>query len=80
MSRAEVIDLEDRQKFLPDNDPVSIQYSSDLKEDKQNAFGGLTKDQIMQYANDPTWVRIRWFYSYCFGLYGLVCLLRPYLL
>ena len=24
------------------------------------SFNGLTKEQIMQYANDPHWVRIRW--------------------
>jgi len=32
----------------------------DMKDSGDNAFCGLTKDELMKYADDPYWVRIRW--------------------
>ncbi|XP_057656247.1 4F2 cell-surface antigen heavy chain isoform X1 [Diorhabda carinulata] len=32
----------------------------DIVEPKDN-FGGMTKEELMKYANDPFWVRLRWF-------------------
>jgi len=31
------------------------------KEKEDPGFQGLTKDELMKYANDPYWVRMRWF-------------------
>jgi len=31
------------------------------KEKESDAFQGLTKEELMMYASDPSWVRIRWF-------------------
>merc|ERR1712121_463006 len=30
------------------------------KEVEAEGFKGLTKEELMQYANDPFWVRLRW--------------------
>lgn len=38
-----------------------------LAEAKQ-AFVGLTKEELMKYANDPFWVRLRWFLFISFWL------------
>merc|ERR1719188_2479077 len=29
-------------------------------ENEKEAFQGLTKEELMKYANDPFWVRLRW--------------------
>ncbi|XP_028135523.1 uncharacterized protein LOC114330381 [Diabrotica virgifera virgifera] len=31
-------------------------------------FGGMTKEELMKYANDPFWVRLRWFLFVTFWL------------
>ncbi|XP_055715227.1 maltase A3 isoform X2 [Phlebotomus papatasi] len=34
-------------------------------------FTGMTKEELMKYANDPFWVRLRWFLFICFwGLWA----------
>ena len=74
MSKSQEIDMEDMQRFLP-YDPNAVTYSDIKKiEEKtaQQAFNGLTKDQIVSYANDPKWVRARWV---LFGLFWAVWIL-----
>ncbi|KAK4884377.1 hypothetical protein RN001_000648 [Aquatica leii] len=36
--------------------------------DLKTAFVGLSKDELMKYANDPFWVRLRWFLFILFWL------------
>ena len=31
-----------------------------IGDDGENAFCGLTKEELMKYADDPYWVRVRW--------------------
>ena len=37
---------------------VHVDFPHDEKEDQ--AFCGLTKEELQQYANDPYWVKVRW--------------------
>ncbi|CAH1110767.1 unnamed protein product [Psylliodes chrysocephalus] len=30
-------------------------------EEQKNKFGGMSKEELMKFANDPFWVRLRWF-------------------
>lgn len=32
-----------------------------LEVEKQQTFSGMSKDELMKFANDPFWVRLRWF-------------------
>lgn len=34
----------------------------------KGTFGGMTKEELMKYANDPFWVRLRWFLFITFWL------------
>ncbi|XP_058443479.1 uncharacterized protein LOC131425538 isoform X2 [Malaya genurostris] len=33
----------------------------DLEVERQQTFSGMTKEELMKYANDPFWIRLRWF-------------------
>jgi len=57
----------DEAKGLTSNEPVVKITSNEtkidigkLKEDGSE-FQGLTKEELMKYANDPFWVKLRWF-------------------
>lgn len=71
MSKNQEIDMEDMQRFLPyDPNAVTFTDKKQIEEKKQlEAFNGLTKEQIMAYANDPKWVKTRWI---LFGLFWFV--------
>uniref|UniRef100_A0A182J069 alpha-glucosidase n=1 Tax=Anopheles atroparvus TaxID=41427 RepID=A0A182J069_ANOAO len=44
-------------KFIsPKNGDARI----DMELEKQQSFTGMTKEELMKYANDPFWVRLRW--------------------
>jgi len=53
-------------KGLTEEEPKVKITSSDTKiemgkeKEAQEGFKGLTKDELMHYANDPFWVRLRW--------------------
>ncbi|CAG9860566.1 unnamed protein product [Phyllotreta striolata] len=32
-----------------------------VEEEDEKKFGGLSKEELMKFANDPFWVRLRWF-------------------
>ena len=49
----EEINLEDTQKFLPRDE-------SDMSKVKPVVFCGLSQEEIKKYADDPTWVKLRW--------------------
>lgn len=58
------------EKMLPHDKPAEIicneksPQNGDAKLDimeEKSAFVGLTKEELMKYANDPFWVRLRWF-------------------
>lgn len=48
--------------------------------DLRTAFVGLTKEELMKYANDPFWVRLRWFLFITFWLLWGVMLLGAILI
>mgnify|MGYP000901269247 CR=1 FL=1 len=57
-------------KFIPENDnknglsPIGV-------DSVKVPFTGLTKEELMKYANDPFWVRMRWF---LFALFWIIWL------
>lgn len=54
-------------KFIPENEnkngvsPINV-------EAVKSKFIGLTKEELMKYAKDPFWIRIRWFLFILFWL------------
>jgi len=56
----------DEAKGLTTGEPVVKITSNETKIDigkekeAEQGFQGLTKDELMKYANDPFWVRLRW--------------------
>lgn len=45
-------------KFVPEkNGDVRL----DMEVEAQQTFSGMTKEELMKFANDPFWVRLRWF-------------------
>jgi solute carrier family 3, member 2 len=62
----ESFELEDTQKFLSDYNNNEVQFSG-LKAEKVT-FSGLSKEEIMKYGSDPTWVRMRWMLFLTFWL------------
>ena len=61
---AEMPPAYDETNPLTSEEPsVKITVSSDTKIDmgkEKEAFQGLSKEELMKYANDPFWVRLRW--------------------
>ncbi|XP_063908317.1 amino acid transporter heavy chain SLC3A1 [Zophobas morio] len=70
------------EKMLPKEEEVKVspneKQNGDAKLDigeLKTAFVGLTKEELMKYANDPFWVRLRWFLFITFWiLWGLMLL------
>lgn len=60
-------------KFIPAADPKNGDAKIDL-ENIQAVFSGMTKDELMKFANDPFWVRMRWFLFILFWLTWLAML------
>ncbi|XP_050300963.1 neutral and basic amino acid transport protein rBAT [Anthonomus grandis grandis] len=71
------------ERMLPDDEKISevVVCNNDMKSPQngdakldiaeppnKQAFVGLTKEELMQYANDPFWVRLRWFLFVTFWL------------
>lgn len=60
-------------KFIPEGEgkngisPINVDH---LKA----KFTGLTKEELMKFANDPFWVRLRWFLFISFWLIWLLML------
>lgn len=45
-------------KFVPEkNGDARI----DMEVESEQTFSGMTKEELMKFANDPFWVRLRWF-------------------
>uniref|UniRef100_A0A182N120 alpha-glucosidase n=1 Tax=Anopheles dirus TaxID=7168 RepID=A0A182N120_9DIPT len=59
-------------KFIPSqNGDVHVQ----MELESQQAFTGMTKEELMKYANDPFWVRLRWLLFVLFwALWGAMLL------
>lgn len=49
------------------NDKQNGEAKLDIGEPK-SIFGGMDKEELMKYANDPFWVRLRWFLFIAFWL------------
>lgn len=75
--------LEDEEKGSPEQSKLLVEpatevkfiaadsLNGDAKIDMDNvrlAFSGMSKDELMKYANDPFWVRLRWFLFIIFWL------------
>uniref|UniRef100_A0A0P4WLM9 Solute carrier family 3 member 2 N-terminal domain-containing protein n=1 Tax=Scylla olivacea TaxID=85551 RepID=A0A0P4WLM9_SCYOL len=68
-ANSEMAPQEDGTKVPLTDEPGQVKFSStnppngDAKIDISSgpAFSGLTKDELMKYADDPFWVRLRWF-------------------
>jgi len=60
--------MEDKQKFLNSDmsDPLSVRMSD--SHDAKISFNGLSKEEVMKYGKDPTWVKVRWFIFIVFWL------------
>lgn len=41
----------------------------------KSSFAGMGKEELMKYANDPFWIKLRWFLFICFWLAWFVMLL-----
>uniref|UniRef100_A0A182QL47 alpha-glucosidase n=1 Tax=Anopheles farauti TaxID=69004 RepID=A0A182QL47_9DIPT len=59
-------------KFIPSqNGDVHVQ----MELEREQAFTGMTKEELMKYANDPFWVRLRWLLFVLFwALWGAMLL------
>lgn len=56
----ESYNLEDTKKFLPETEPKVV--NGKIK------FAGLTKEEVLAYSTDPTWVKLRWIFFILFWL------------
>ncbi|XP_059612023.1 maltase A2 isoform X2 [Phlebotomus argentipes] len=57
-------------KFISGGDQVNGDAKIDIGA-VDKAFTGLTKEELLKFANDPFWVRLRWFLFVCFwGLWA----------
>uniref|UniRef100_A0A1B0B6R9 alpha-glucosidase n=1 Tax=Glossina palpalis gambiensis TaxID=67801 RepID=A0A1B0B6R9_9MUSC len=78
----QMLRVEDNDKLTVKRDEVKF-----IKGDHQNgdakidiggtptpAFTGMTKEELMKYANDPFWVRLRWIFFITFWLIWLAML------
>jgi len=69
----------DEAKSLTSGEPAvkitSNETKIDIGKEKQDAgFQGLTKDELMKYANDPYWVKLRWFLFILFWIVWIAML------
>lgn len=39
---------------------TTVQVEPQPQQPQVKQFSGLTKEELMKFANDPTWVRLRW--------------------
>lgn len=55
----DALDLDSSKvKFINANGGADAHVN--IGDDGENAFCGLTKEELMKYADDPYWVRVRW--------------------
>lgn len=78
MSKEE-IDLGDTQRFL-DNPTIIELKQNGADASKPAGFSGLTKEELMKYGSDPSWVKIRWILFIIFWLLWAVMLAAAILL
>lgn len=53
----------------------------DMEVESQQTFSGMTKEELMKFANDPFWVRLRWFLFVLFwGLWVAMLLGAVYII
>lgn len=65
-------------KFVPEkNGDARI----DMELDVQQTFSGMTKEELMKFANDPFWVRLRWLlFALFWGLWVAMLLGAVYII
>merc|ERR1711973_790372 len=51
--------LTEESKVLTDEKVPEVKVASPIKK-KDEEFTGLTKEELLQYATDPFWIRLRW--------------------
>ncbi|XP_031620255.1 maltase A2 isoform X2 [Contarinia nasturtii] len=57
----------DEVKFIP-SDRSNGDAKIDIGNIEKSTFSGMTKDELMKYANDPFWQRLRWTFFVLFWL------------
>ncbi|XP_035742845.1 neutral and basic amino acid transport protein rBAT-like isoform X1 [Vespa mandarinia] len=72
--------LTDESKISPTKDATEVKFISengDAKIDIETAkqtFSGMGKEELMKFANDPFWVRLRWFLFISFWILWIAML------
>jgi len=59
---------------------VKVASNSSATKEKKDEFEGLTKEELMKYADDPKWVRVRWALFILFWLIWLAMLVASILI
>ena len=61
-------------KFTKDNDGGKLEESAVEIGNVEQPFAGMGKEELMKYANDPFWVRLRWtlFILFWLGWFGML--------
>lgn len=78
MLQDEESNLNSNNVDIPHHSIIIKEKNGDAKLDigeLKSAFAGMGKEELMKYANDPFWVRIRWFLFVTFWLLWLGMLL-----
>uniref|UniRef100_A0A1I8M8W0 alpha-glucosidase n=1 Tax=Musca domestica TaxID=7370 RepID=A0A1I8M8W0_MUSDO len=58
-------------KFIKGGDHQNGDAKIDIGNVNGKAFTGMTKEELMKYANDPFWIRLRWIFFIAFWLVWL---------
>ncbi|XP_076763343.1 CD98 heavy chain [Xylocopa sonorina] len=72
--------LNDENKVSPTKDGTEVKFISENGDTKidiesvKQALSGMGKEELMKFANDPFWIRLRWFLFITFWLIWLAML------
>ncbi|XP_076637596.1 CD98 heavy chain [Colletes latitarsis] len=72
--------LKDENKISPTKDATEVKFISENGDAKidietvKQALSGMGKEELMKFANDPFWVKLRWFLFITFWLLWLAML------
>ncbi|OAD56819.1 Neutral and basic amino acid transport protein rBAT [Eufriesea mexicana] len=72
--------LKDESKNSPTKETTEVKYISENGDTKidietvKQAFCGMGKEELMKFANDPFWIRLRWFLFIAFWLLWIAML------
>ncbi|KAG5672183.1 hypothetical protein PVAND_002333 [Polypedilum vanderplanki] len=55
-------------KFIPSDQNQNGDAKIEIENGGEKTFTGMTKEELMKYANDPFWIKLRWFLFVLFWL------------